>query len=132
MLHSFRPFFFLFFLSFFVVALNACSSTPTRHLVSDVAMISAGNTSREEVIKLMGDPDSKRMVDADTEEWVYYEERAATLGGTPLFDGVFDSDGYEMVLITFSGDVVKTCNYRGHDDDEFDWRDDYSWQEIKK
>jgi len=132
MLYSFR-FFILFFVLLFVIpGLSGCSSTPTRHLVSDVAMISAGNTSREEVMKLMGDPDSKRMLDADTEEWVYYEERAATLEGTPLFGDVFDPDGYEMVLITFKGDIVKNCHYRGHDDDEFDWQDDYSWQEIKK
>jgi hypothetical protein len=132
MLNSFRPVLLLFTLLFSIQGLSGCSSKPIRHLVSDVAMISAGSTSREDVLKLMGDPDSKRMLNADTEEWVYYEEQAATLEGTPLFDGVFDPDGYDMVLITFSGDIVKTCNYRGHDDDEFDWKDDYSWQDIKK
>ena len=132
MLHSVRscvPFFLLFVLS---VGLTACSSTPTRHLVSDVAMIKVGTTSQEEVLKLMGDPDSKRMLNAHTEEWVYYEEKAGTLDGTPLLGEVFDPDGYDMVLITFSDDIVKSCHYRGHDDDEFDWQDDYSWQEIKQ
>ncbi len=132
MLNSFRLILLLFILLFSIQGLSGCSSSPTRHLVSDVAMISAGNTSREEVLKLMGDPDSKRMLNADVEEWVYYEEKSATLEGTPLFDGVFDPEGYDMVLITFSGDIVKTCHYRGHDDDEFDWKDDYSWQDIKK
>ncbi len=132
MLNSFRLILLLFILLFSIQSLSGCSSNPIRHLVSDVAMISAGSTSREDVLKLMGDPDSKRMLNADTEEWVYYEEQAATLEGTPLFDGIFDPEGYDMVLITFSGDIVKTCHYRGHDDDEFDWQDDYSWQEIKK
>ena len=132
MLNSFRLILLLFILLFSIQSLSGCSSKPTRHLVSDVAMISAGNTSREEVLKLMGDPNSKRMLNADVEEWVYYEEKSATLEGTPLFDGVFDPEGYDMVLITFSGDIVKTCHYRGHDDDEFDWKDDYSWQDIKK
>lgn len=131
MLNSFRSVL-LFVLLFSLLGLSGCSSTPTRHLVSDVAMISAGSTSRQEVLKLMGDPDSKRMLNADTEEWVYYEERAATIDGTPLFSEFFDPEGYEMVMITFTGDIVKTCHYRGHDDDEFDWQDDYSWQEIKK
>ena len=131
MLNSFRPVL-LFVLLLSILGLSGCSSAPTRHLVSDVAMISAGSTSRQEVLKLMGDPDSKRMLDADTEEWVYYEERAAPLEGTPLLGELFDPDGYEMVMITFTGDIVKTCHYRGHDDDEFDWQDDYSWQEIKK
>jgi hypothetical protein len=132
MLNYFRSFILLFILLIFISGLGGCSSTPTRHLVSDVAMISVGNTSRQEVVKLMGDPDSKRMLDANTEEWAYYEELPATFEGTPLIGGLFDSDGYEMVLITFNGDIVKSCNYRGHDDDEFDWQNDYSWQEIEK
>ncbi len=125
------PFLGLLVFSFFM-GLGGCSSTPTRHLVSDVSMISAGNTSREEVLKLLGDPDSKRMVDSKTEEWVYYEEKAAIFDGTPLLSGVFDPDGYDMVLVSFSGDIVKSCQYRGHDDDEFAWQDDFSWQEINK
>ncbi len=132
MLNSFRPVLLLFVLLFFIQGLSGCSTTPVRHLVSDVAMISAGSTSRAEVLKLMGDPDSKRMLNTDTEEWIYYEEKAAILDGTPLLKGVFDPNGYDMVSITFSGDIVKTCHYRGNDDDEFDWQDDYSWQEIKK
>lgn len=131
---------FFFFRSVFVVSvlllpilgLGGCSSVPTRHLVSDVAMIKAGDTSRQELLDLMGEPDSKRMLDADTEEWIYYQEDRATLQDTPLIGDVFDPDGYSMVMITFSGDVVKTCRYRGHDEDEFDWQGDYSWQEIEK
>ena len=111
--------------------LTGCSN-PTRHLVSDVSMIQAGQSTREEVITLMGEPDSKRMVSPDTEEWVYYEEDRSLLQDTPLVGGAFDADGYNMVVITLSGDTVKTCHYRGYDDDEFDWQDDYSWQETEK
>ena len=130
MLNTLRPLYItILFLS---LLLAGCSGTPTRHLVSDVCMIKAGQTSREEVLKLMGDPDSKRMVSAQTEEWVYYEEARATLQNTPLVGGFFDPDGYHMVVITLSGDTVKQCRYSGYDDDELDWQDDYSWQETEK
>lgn len=132
MLKSFRFLLLLLPLLLPVLGLGGCSGTPTRHLASDVAMIKAGDTSRDEVLKLMGEPDSKRMLNADTEEWVYYEESRSTLQGTPLVGDAFDSDGYSMVSITFEKDIVKTCHYRGYDEDEFDWQDDYFWQEIKK
>ncbi len=131
MLNTLRPF---VVLSVFFLALSmaGCAATPTRHLVSDVSMIKTGETTREEVLKLMGDPDSKRMVTPETEEWVYYEESLATLQKTPLVGGMFDPDGYNRVVITLFGDRVATCHYSGYEDDEFDWQDDYSWQEIEK
>ncbi len=131
MLNTFRP---LFVLSVALLALflAGCSTTPTRHLVSDVCMIKAGQTSRQDVLALMGDPDSKRMISADTEEWVYYEEARATMQDAPLVGGAFDPDGYNMVVITLSGNTVATCRYSGFEDDEFDWQDDYSWQETEE
>jgi len=131
MLNSFRPLFFanLLFLALFIAG---CSGTPTRHLVSDVAMIIVGQTTRDEVLELMGDPDSKRMVSPGVEEWIYYEESRTALQNAPYVGGVFDPDGYDMVAITLAGDTVKLCRYSGYDDDEFDWLDDYSWQETEK
>ncbi|MCF8056760.1 MAG: hypothetical protein K9K37_08985 [Desulfocapsa sp.] len=131
MIHSFRP---LFFVTILLLGLSmtACSGKPTRHLVSDVCMIKSGQTSRQEVLQLMGEPDSKRMLGPDTEEWVYYEEARATMQDAPLVGGAFDPDGYNMVVVTLSGNTVTTCRYSGFEEDEFDWQDDYSWQEIEK
>ena len=131
MKHSVRPFF-LTTLLFTVLCMAACSGTPTRHLVSDVCMIKAGHTSRQEVVQLMGEPDTKRMLGSDTEEWVYYEEAKGTMQQAPLVGGAFDPDGYNMVVITITGNTVTTCRYSGFEEDEFDWQDDYSWQEIEK
>jgi len=131
MLNSFRPFVSLSIL-FLALSMAACSGTPTRHLVSDVCMIKAGQTSRQEVLTLMGDPDAKRMVAAQTEEWVYYEEDRGVLQDTPLVGGSFDPNGYNMVVVTLTGNTVSSCRYSGYDDDEFDWQDDYSWQETEK
>lgn len=131
MLNIFRPLFF-FTILFLALSMAGCSNTPTRHLVSDVCMIKTNQTSRQEVLKLMGDPDSKRMLSPDTEEWVYYEEARAMMQDAPLVGGAFDPAGYNMVVITFSGNTVATCRYSGFEDDEFEWQDDYSWQEIEK
>ncbi len=122
-------FFTIVFLTLFMAG---CSGTPTRHLVSDAVMIKAGQSSRDDVLELMGDPDSMRMVTPETEEWVYYEEDRSVMQDTPFVGGSFDPDGYNMVVLTFSGNTVASCRYSGLDDDEFDWKDDYSWQETEK
>ena len=131
MLNTYRSFF-LFSIIILTLFITGCSGTPTRHLVSDVSMIKVGQTSRQEVLDLMGNPDSKRMVTPKIEAWVYYEEDRAMLQDTPLVGGAFDSKGYNMVVITFSGDTVASCRYSGYDEDEFDWKDDYFWQETEK
>lgn len=114
------------------LVLAGCSGTPTRHLVSDVCMIKAGQTSRQEVLTLMGEPDSKRMVSPGVEEWVYYEEDRSMMQDTPLVGGAFDADGYNMVRMVITDDTVASCRYSGFESDEFDWRDDYSWQKTEK
>ena len=132
MLTSFRPLFLLTTLLSLTLLTGGCSNTPVRHLVSDACMVSVGHTTRKEVLKLMGDPDAKRMINPTTEEWVYYEEKRSTLQDTPFVGDMFDPNGYQMLILTLSGDLVMTCRYSGFDDDEFKWKDDYSWQEIKK
>ncbi|MBU0961929.1 MAG: hypothetical protein KKD01_13470 [Proteobacteria bacterium] len=132
MLATLRPLCFLIIALFLAVALGGCSQGSVRHLASDVCMIKAGQTSRQEVLELMGEPDSKRMVAPSTEQWVYYEEDKSSLQAAPVVGGTFDPNGYHMVVITLSGDTVSTCRYSAYDEDEFDWQDDYSWQEIKK
>ncbi|HID69130.1 MAG TPA: hypothetical protein EYP35_01405 [Desulfobacterales bacterium] len=132
MLKAFRPFYLLITLLFLMLLAGGCSKTPVRHLVSDACMVSVGHTTRKEVLKLMGDPDAKRMINPTTEEWVYYEEARSSLQDAPLVGDMFDPDGYQMLVMTLSGDIVKTCRYSGFEADEFKWKDDYSWQEIKK
>lgn len=123
----------LLFMALFLSSIfAACSSGPTRYLASDVCMIKTGQTNRQEVLELMGEPDSKRMVAESTEQWVYYEEERSAMQGTPMIGGVFDPNGYHQVVITLAGNIVSTCNYSAYNEDEFDWQDDYSWQEIKK
>ncbi len=132
MLTAFRPLFLLITLLFLTLLTGGCSHAPVRHLASDACMVRSGHTTRKEVLKLMGDPDTKRMINQSTEEWVYYEEERSTLQNAPLVGDMFDSNGYQMLVLTLSGDIVTTCRYSGFETDEFKWKDDYSWEEIKK
>lgn len=109
---------------------SGCSGTPRRNLVSDVCMLKTGQSSRQDVLAIMGVPDTKRRVKAGLEEWVYYEEDRAVLQDTPMLGQLFLANGYNKVIVTLQGDTVEAASYSGYQKDEFDWQDDYSWQET--
>jgi hypothetical protein len=111
---------------------TGCSTAPVRHLASDAGLIKTGKTTRDEVLTFLGEPDSQRMVEADTEQWVYFEEKKSMMQKTPVVGKVFNPNGYGMVLITFNKDLVVGCKYTSYDKDEFGWAGDYSWQDKKE
>ncbi len=113
-----------------LMVMSGCYNHPVRHLASDVGLIKAGETTRQEVISLLGDPDSTRMVSATTEEWTYYDEDKSLLQKTPLMGGAFSSKGYNTVVLLLNGDIVTAARYGAYNKDEFDWQDDYRWQKI--
>jgi hypothetical protein len=112
--------------------LTGCSTAPVRHLASDAGLIKIGKSTRDEVLTFLGEPDSQRMVEADTEQWVYFEEKKSMMQKTPVVGKVFNPNGYGMVLITFKKDLVVGCKYTSYDKDEFGWAGDYSWQDKKE
>jgi len=114
------------------MVMSGCHNHPVRHLVSDVGLIKAGETTRQEVISLLGDPDSTRMVSATIEEWTYYDEDKSLLQQTPLMGEAFSSKGYNTVVLLLNGDIVSAARYGSYDKNEFDWQNDYHWQKIEK
>ncbi|MBW6520626.1 MAG: hypothetical protein K0A99_06390 [Desulfoarculaceae bacterium] len=113
-----------------LMVIPGCYSHPVRHLTSDIGLVKVGVTSRQEVISLLGEPDSTRMVSATTEEWTYYQEDKSLLQKTPGVGSMFSAKGYKTVVLTLEGDIVTATRYGAYDKDELDWQDDYTWQEI--
>jgi len=113
-----------------VCMLGGCTDKPVRHLASDAGLISAGKTSRDEVLRLLGEPDTQQMVGDDVEKWVYYQEDPSFFQKTPVVgEMVFDSKGYKMIVLLLKGDLVTSCKYSAYSNDDYKWEDDFSWQE---
>jgi hypothetical protein len=112
------------------LVMSGCHNHPVRHLASDVGLIKTGETTRQEALSLLGDPDSTRMISATTEEWIYHEEDKSLLQQTPVVGGAFSSKGYKTVVLTLNGDIVTASRYGDYKKGEFNWRDDYKWQKI--
>lgn len=115
-----------------LVLLSGCITRPVRHLASDASLITIGKSTRNDVLTYLGEPDSERMVSADTKQWVYFEEDRSLMQKAPLIGKAFKPDGYGMILITFKGDLVVDCRYSSYNKDEFDWAGSYPWQDVKE
>lgn len=114
------------------LVLSGCYNHPVRHLSSDVGLIKPGETTRQEALSLLGDPDATRKISATTEEWTYHEEDKSLLQKAPVVGGAFSAKGYKTVILILNGDIVTAARYGDYDKHEFDWKNDYKWQKIDK
>jgi len=91
---------------------GCATATPVRHLSSDVCLIMPESTTKTEVVAFLGEPDHKTNTDGALETWVYYKKNEDLLRKIPLLGERFGSLNYEMVTVSFSGNLVRTCVYR--------------------
>jgi len=111
--------------------LGGCYTTEVRHLASDACLIQAGVSTRKDVLRYLGEPSGRRFVSRDVEEWVYYEDQANTLTHVPIVDRLLGPKGYEMLMVTLHGDRVAGVEYRVFHKDDRNWRDDFTWKEVR-
>ena len=110
--------------------LVGCSSKPVRHLASDAALIEPGTSTRQDVVRYLGQPDRRRSVSPGVEEYVYYNEQKGFLAGLPLVGRLADPESYEMILVTLDGDTVTGCDFLIHKEDDRDWAADQGGDEF--
>jgi hypothetical protein len=122
--------FFLIGLSLLLL-LGGCYTKPVRHLASDASLIRTGESTRQEVLRYLGEPDGRRMVAPGIEEFVYAEDRRSLLQRTPLVRSVVDAEVHEILIITLAGDLVSKAEFRTHRKQDRKWMDDFSWDELR-
>ncbi len=113
-----------------LLLLVGCSSKPVRHLASDAALVEPGKSTREDVVRYLGQPDRRRSLAPSMEEYVYYNERKGFLGGLPFVGEQLDPTSYEMILVTLDGDTVTDCDFLIHKADDEDWASDVNGDQL--
>jgi len=111
--------------------LGGCYTKQVRHLASDAALIKPGQSTRQDVLRYLGEPNGHRTISPGVEEYVYYEDRKGALGTMPVVGSWIDPKGYEMILVTLDGDLVTGCEFRLFNEADQDWVDDFTWEEVK-
>ncbi len=115
-----------------VLILPGCYNTPVRNLASDAALIKVGQSTRNDVLAFLGEPDDQQIVAKGVEKWLYKEKTATTLEKAPVVGKYFGAPGFGRVVVTLQEDRVIDCAYDAHDDDDADWAKDFSWQEKEE
>jgi hypothetical protein len=102
------------------LALAACQRQPVRHFSSDVSLLLPGSTTKEEVLSYWGAPEQRQFDSQKGETWIYYQVNKSFLRKTPLLGGKMGREQYDVALIAFQGEVVRSCTYRSFDEKEFE------------
>lgn len=119
-------------LVFVSLAITGCYSKPVRHLASDAALIKAGESSREDVLTYLGEPDEQEVLAEGVEKWVFREYESSMLKSTPVVGKYFGPPNYGTVTVILKNNIVVKCVYGAYDHEELDWADDFDWQEISQ
>ncbi|MGB3209824.1 MAG: hypothetical protein WBB19_03875 [Desulforhopalus sp.] len=125
-------FFQLVFLTVALVSVSGCYNTPVRHLASDVALLKVGQSTEDDVLIFLGDPDERHELSAGVEKWLYKDKRMSLMEKAPLVGKHLGSPEYRQVVLTLTNKIVSKVVYSSTDEDEMDWADDYPWQELKE
>ena len=127
-----KNFFLLLFVAVALATISGCYNKPVRHLASDVALLKVGQSTEEDVLIFMGEPDEQQEVSEGVEKWLYRDKYMTFLEKAPLVGKRLGSPEYKLVVVTISNDIVTDVIYSATDADDMDWADDYPWQEKKE
>jgi len=120
--------FVLVFIAVTLSCLSGCYNTPVRHLTSDVALIKVGQSTEEDVLIFLGEPDERQDL-AVGQKWIYKNKDMTFLEKAPLIGKYWGSPQYTTVTVTLINETVTDVTYSSSDPDDMHWADDYSWQE---
>ena len=110
-------------------SLAGCYIKPVRHLASDAALLKVGESTREDVVIFLGEPDDQQVTGDGVEKWLYKDKNMTLLEKTPLVGEHIGSPEYKTVVVTLRNGIVAGCVYSSSDEDDMNWAKDYSWQE---
>lgn len=114
-----------------LLLLSGCYNKPVRHLASDASLIKAGESTRTEVLQYLGEPDGRRTVGPGVEEYVYHEGKRGLLQRSPVIGSMLSDKGYELLIITLTGDLVTGSEFRTFRKGEMDRFEGFTWNEVE-
>jgi hypothetical protein len=115
-----------------LITLAGCYTTPVRHLSADVALLKVGQSTEEDVLVFLGDPDERQELVGGVEKWLYHEKKMTIFEKTPWMGKYLGAPEYQEVVVTITNKIVSDVSYASSDADDLDWDDDFSWQKKKE
>jgi hypothetical protein len=103
----------------FMSGITGCAKKNVRHLASDVCLVAPEKTTKQEVFNYLGQPDEEYKTADGNTLWVYYEVKKSMLRDTPYIGEKIGEEAYEVVKVSFVGDIVQSVVYRAMDEEDF-------------
>ncbi len=111
--------------------LSGCYTKPVRHLASDASLIKIGESTRVDVLQYLGEPNGRRNVGPGVEEYMYHEDKRNLLQRSPVIGSMMDAEGYELLIVTLTGDIVTGSEFRTFRKGEMERFEGFTWDEIE-
>ncbi len=115
-----------------LLSISGCYMKPVRHLAADIALLRVGETTQEDVVVFLGEPDEEKQINDAVVKWLYVDKDQSLLYKTPLIGESIGSSVYRRAVVTIKNGIVVDAIYTSSDNSTRDWADDYSWQVEKK
>ncbi len=119
------------FLLLLALLLTGCYNTPVKHLASDIALIKVGESTREDVLIFMGEPDEIIEHDNGVVQWLYRDQKDTFLERMPVVGNKMGTPEEIQAVVVFNGNIVKSREYTSSDEDDMKWSEDFSWQKAR-
>jgi len=103
----------------FMAGMAGCAKKNVRHLASDVCLVAPEKTTKQEVFNYLGQPDEEYKTADGNTLWIYYEVKKSMLRETPYLGQKFGEETYEVVKVSFIGDIVQSVVYRSMNEEDF-------------
>jgi hypothetical protein len=97
-----------------------------------VALLKIGESSQDDVLTFLGEPDEQIVLDKGVEKWVYTEYEKSMIKETPVVGKYFGDPNYGTVTVILKDNIVVDCVYGAWESDDEAWADDFDWQEKQQ
>lgn len=124
--------FFLPLVACAVLFLSSCSSHPVRNLASDASLLKPGQTSSQETLRLIGEPNERHADGKGQETWIYREKETSWFKKSPVIGRFLNPRKEESLTVVMHDNVVFSANYGSLAYNKPTWDKDFSWQGEKK
>jgi len=124
--------FFLPLLTCAVLCLTSCAGQPVRNLASDASLLKPGQTSSQETLRLLGEPNERHAGGNGEETWIYREKETSWFKKTPGIGRFFNPRMEESLTVVIRDNMVFSADYGSLAYNKPRWDKDFKWQGDQK
>ena len=119
-------------LGMLLLLITGCASSgPVHHLAADAALIKPGQSTADDVLRYLGQPNGRRALGPGVEQYVYSQQQVSTLAKVPYLGSWLGERTSEVLIVTIKNGLVTHCEFHQSSASDRDWADDFTWEKVQ-